>query len=104
LNPSTAVLKSLREIGDAARLNVNETQLRLNRRFLSDEVAKVLKDPFVKTVQLSDTLVVAAGRRPRQRAPWQKHAAEWKEKFELTPAKFENAVDAFLRYGSCQRE
>jgi hypothetical protein len=101
-SPSTAVLKSLKQIGEAARLDVTQAALRLDRRSLPNEVAKVLKDPFIKLVQLSDTIVVAAGRRPRQRGPWQRHATEWQEKFGLTPAKFEDAVDAYLRFLVCK--
>jgi hypothetical protein len=100
--PSTKVLATLKAIGDAARADVKAASLYLDRKALSDEVAKNLKDPFIKVVQLSDTVVIAAGRRQRARAPWRRHAKEWKDKFGLSPEAMELAVDAYLRYVVCR--
>jgi hypothetical protein len=96
--PSLAVLQTLKAIGAAAAADVGEAALLLNRRNLSNEVAMMLKNPFVKVVQLSDTIVVAAGRRPRLRKPWKRHAQAWKDKYGLTIEEFETGVDSYLRY------
>ena len=72
--PSMEVLRSLRHIGRAAKLHANEANFLL-RKDLPAERKHFLKTPDVSVVQLSDTLVVAAGRRQRLRAIWKRHAA-----------------------------
>jgi hypothetical protein len=96
--PSLAVLQTLKAIGAAAAIDLGKAALLLDRRNLSDEVAMMLKNPFVKVVQLSDTIVVAAGRRPRLRKPWTRHAQAWRDKFGLSVEEFEAAVDSYLRF------
>jgi hypothetical protein len=98
----TAVLAALKEIGEAARTEKRQASLYLDRRTLPDEVAKNLKDPFMKIVQLSDTIVVAAGRRPRKRRPWKRHADDWDKRLRLTVDQLEDAVDGYLRYIVCR--
>jgi hypothetical protein len=100
--PSTRVLATLKTIGEAARADVEAAALYLDRKSLPDEVVKNLKDPFIKVVQLSDTVVIAAGRRERARGPWQRHTEEWQEKFGLSPDAMERGVDAYLRYVVCR--
>jgi hypothetical protein len=95
--PSLAVLGTLKAIGEAAKADVTKTKLLLDRRRLPDELAMMLKEPDLKAVQLSDTIVIAAGRRPRARKPWKRHAEAWKEKWDFSVEDFESAVDGYLR-------
>jgi hypothetical protein len=100
-DPSTGVLESLRRIGDGAHKDRWEAAERLKHSRLPDEVVKFVKNPQVKIVQLSDTIVVAAGREPRERAVWARHAAELEKAGYDIPG-LEKAVDGFLRYLVCR--
>jgi hypothetical protein len=100
--PSTAVLASLRSIGSAAQKEIGHCSRFLERKSFPDEITKLLKDPFMKVIQLSDTIVVAAGRTQRRRKPWQRHTKAWLEKYNLSAEELEDAVDAWLRYLVCR--
>lgn len=100
-NPSTRVLESLRRIGEGAQNDRWAAAQRLKHSRLPDEVVKFVKKPQVKIVQLSDTIVVAAGRERRERAVWARHAAELEEAGYDIPS-LEKAVDGFLRYLVCR--
>jgi hypothetical protein len=98
--PSMEVLRSLRHIGRAAKLHANEANLLL-RKDLPAELKHFLKTPDVSVVQLSDTLVVAAGRRQRLRAIWKRHAAQLARDGYDAPL-LERAVDGYLLYLVCR--
>jgi hypothetical protein len=99
--PSTDVLRSLRRIGRAAKLDAGEASLRLQSPALPAELTRFIKEPEVSVVQLSDTIVVAAGRRGRFRAIWKRHAAQL-EKMGLNAPWLDRAVDGYLRYLVCR--
>jgi hypothetical protein len=98
---TTKVLAALKTIGEAARHDVRDDSLGLVGKDMPDVLRKLVKDPFVKVLQLSDTIVVAAGRQPRQRKPWKKHVAQWAAE-GLDPQRVEDAADAWLRYRVCR--
>jgi hypothetical protein len=103
MKPSTSVLSTLKTIGAAARSAAAASEAtNLGRKTLPPELAMILKQPFVRVVQLSDTIVVAAGRRERVRRPWQRHTKQWMEKYELTPTGLEELVDRFLLFLVCE--
>jgi hypothetical protein len=100
-NPSTDVLDTLKRIGEAAEATRSEAKLYLKRGALPEEVVRLNKDPDVKVVQLSDTIVVAAGRRLRARSLWARHAAEL-ERAGYDPVRLDKAVDGYMRYLVCK--
>jgi hypothetical protein len=99
--PSMEVLQSLRRIGKAAKIDANKAGLQLTKGALPDELMRFIKQPAVSVVQLSDTLVVAAGRRPRLRAIWKRHAASL-EKLGYDAPYIDHAVDGYLRFLVCK--
>lgn len=99
--PSMAVLETLKSVGRAANADAIQASKYIEKKALPGEVARVIKAPFIKIVQLSDTIVVAAGRRPRKRQPWRRHR-EKMQALGLTMSELEDAVDAWLRYVVCR--
>lgn len=101
-NPSTEVLETLRRIGEAAEATGSEAKVYLEKGNLPEEVVRLVKEPDVKVVQLSDTIVVAAGRRMRARALWGRHVAELEEQLGFDPALLDGVVDGYMRYLVCR--
>jgi hypothetical protein len=95
------VLRSLRQIGKAARNLAKEASLSLRKSTFPEEVRHFIKNPDVSVVQLSDTLVVAAGRQQRLRAIWKRHAAELKKQ-GYDALQLDRAVDGYLRFLVCR--
>lgn len=99
--PKTDVLESLKRIGRATRVDRNYARLSLQSDFLPDAVVRLVKAPLVKVLQLSDTMVVAAGRRKRARGLWKRHAAEI-TKLGFDPTTLDDAVDGYMRFLVCK--
>ena len=101
--PSLSVLQTLKAIGTAARTNISDAAPLLDRRNLPHTMATMLKSPFIRVVQLSDTIVVAAGRRPRLRKPRKRTTDAWKKSRGLTLDQVEEIVDGYMLYlvGRC---
>jgi hypothetical protein len=98
-NPSTSVLETLKRIGEAAQATGTEAKAYLKRDALPATVVRLVKAPDLKVVQLSDTLVVAAGRIRRDRAVWGRHEPELQG---FSQKVLEHVVDGYMRYLVCR--
>ena len=89
----------------AVRLAVDAEVTRLGHvmkpaRF-PETVRNLVKDPTITVRFLSDTVVIAASVRPRQRAPRKKHEQAAIARTGLDLAGRNSVVDAFMRYVVC---
>jgi hypothetical protein len=98
---TAAILGTLKKIGAAAREEADDAAKNFAPRKLPPLIGKLLKDPFVKVVQLSDTIVVAAGYRPRVRSLRKTDHEKWDREYGLGPAMVQDVFDTWLRHVVC---
>ena len=100
--PSLAALDTLKAVRTAVDLEAKTLREQLQLKYFPKPFRNLVKAPEIAFRFLSDTVVIAAFRKPRSRAPRTVHETAAVAETGMSLARRDDAIDALMRYVACR--